>query len=96
MTDHSSDDMMKEPPASEGGDQRRATMTESDRATVFATGMATIDRAAALRAGSVPVPRKVILWIIVGFAVLGLGGIVAEKLIGNAGVGALILSLIHI
>lgn len=90
MTDHTSDDMMKEPPAFEGGDKHRARMPESDRVAVFATGMAPIDRAAALRAGSVPVPRKVILWIIVGFAVLGLGGIVAEKLIGNAGVGALI------
>jgi cytochrome oxidase Cu insertion factor (SCO1/SenC/PrrC family) len=90
MTDDTPDDMMKGPPAFEGGDKHRATMTESDRAAAFATGMAPIDRAAALRAGSVPVPRKVILWIIVGFAVLGLGGIVAEKLIGNAGVGALI------
>jgi cytochrome oxidase Cu insertion factor (SCO1/SenC/PrrC family) len=68
------------------------SMSEAERAAAFATGKAPVDRAAALRAGSVPVPRKFILWIIVGFAVLGLGGIVAEKLIGNAGVGALISS----
>jgi cytochrome oxidase Cu insertion factor (SCO1/SenC/PrrC family) len=36
------------------------------------------------------VPRRFILLVIAAFAVLGIGGIVAEKLIGNAGVGALI------
>ncbi len=31
-------------------------------------------------------PRRFVLWVIVGFAVLGLGGIVAEHVVGNAGV----------
>ena len=68
----------------------RAALTESERATALTTGKVPIDRAAALRAGSVPVPRKFVRLIIIAFAVLGLGGIVAEKLIGNAGVGALV------
>ena len=64
-------------------------LSEAERTAAFTTGRVPVDRAAALRAGSVPVPRRFVLWIIIAFAVLGLGGIVAEKLIGNAGVGAL-------
>jgi protein SCO1/2 len=69
-------------------------MSETERAAAFTTGripvgQATVDRAAALRAGPVPVPRNFVRWVIIAFAVLGLGGILAEKLIGNAGVGAL-------
>lgn len=41
------------------------------------------ERAAALRAGRAPVPRRFIYWIIVGAAVLGLGGALADHLIGN-------------
>jgi protein SCO1/2 len=78
------------PVTEEGHPPGRSVLTESERATAFATGKPAIDRAAALRAGSVPVPRKFIRLIIIGFAVLGVGGIVAEKLIGNAGVSALI------
>jgi protein SCO1/2 len=44
-------------------------------------------RAAALRAGSAPVPRKFVLAIIIGFAVLGLGGVLGEHLLGNTGLG---------
>ncbi len=78
------------PPAAGGGAPNGSeALSEADRAAAFATGRAPVDRAAALRAGSVPVPRKFVRWIIVAFAVLGLGGIVGEKLIGNAGVGAL-------
>lgn len=49
-----------------------------------------VDREAALRAGSAPVPRKFLLWVIAAFAVLGIGGLVAERLVGNAGVETLI------
>lgn len=77
-------------PAPAGGDGANGpALSEADRAAAFATGRVPVDRAAAFRAGSVPVPRKFVRWIIVAFAVLGLGGIVGEKLIGNAGVGAL-------
>lgn len=41
------------------------------------------ERAAALRAGTAPVPRKFIVWIIIGFTTLGLSGVIGEKLIGN-------------
>ena len=46
----------------------------------------TVDRSAALRAGRTPVPRKVVLGIAVGFAVIGLGGVVLEHYFGNVGV----------
>jgi cytochrome oxidase Cu insertion factor (SCO1/SenC/PrrC family) len=77
-------------PAIDGSSITGSSLSESERAAAFATGKAPIDRASALRAGSVPVPRKFIRLVIVAFAVLGVGGILAEKLIGNAGVGALI------
>ncbi len=76
-------------PATDGGDGDRRPLSEADRAAAFSSGRAPIDRKAALRAGSVPIPRKFVLWVAAGFLVLGLGGIVAEKVIGNAGVGAL-------
>lgn len=41
------------------------------------------DRALALRAGSAPIPRKFIHWIIIGFAILGLGGFIGDKVLGN-------------
>jgi cytochrome oxidase Cu insertion factor (SCO1/SenC/PrrC family) len=71
-------------------DGGRAPLSAAERASALSTGRVPVDRAAALKAGPVPVPRRFVLWIIVGFAVLGLGGIAAERLIGNAGVGALI------
>ncbi len=77
-------------PAVDGSSVTGSSLSESERAAAFATGKAPIDRASALRAGSVPVPRNFIRLVIVAFAVLGVGGILAEKLIGNAGVGALI------
>ncbi len=77
--------------SSEGaGRTVRSPLSEKERSAAFATGKVSIDRSAALRAGSVPVPRKFVLLVIAAFALLGVGGIVAEKLIGNAGVGALI------
>ena len=77
-------------PNAEGGASiGRSALSESERTAAFTTGRAPLDRSAALRAGPVPIPRRFVLWVIIAFAVLGLGGIVAEKLIGNAGVGAL-------
>ena len=70
--------------------QPRAPLSPEDRAAALATGKVPVDRAAALRAGSVPVPRKLIYWIIAGFAVLGLGGVLVEHFVGNAGVAGLV------
>lgn len=66
----------------------RAPLSESERASAFASGRVPVDREAALRAGSVPIPRRFVLWVALGFAVLGIGGVIAEHLVGNAGVGA--------
>jgi protein SCO1/2 len=44
-----------------------------------------VDRAAALRAGRAPIPPKFILWAIVAFAVLGLGGEALQHFDGNLG-----------
>ena len=68
----------------------RTGLSEAERAAAFSSGHGTVDRVAALGAGSVPVPRKFILWVIVGFALLGLGGLAAEHFLGNAGVGTVI------
>jgi len=82
---------VEEPPtAPPAGGTGRPALSPAERSAAFATGRVPIDRGAALRAGSVPVPRRFILLVIVAFALLGIGGLVAEKLIGNAGVGALI------
>ncbi len=40
-------------------------------------------RAAALRAGRTPVPPKFIMWAVVTFAVLGLGGVVVDHYFGS-------------
>jgi protein SCO1/2 len=48
-------------------------------------GQSPIDRAAALRAGRTPVSPKFILWAIVAFAVLGLGGEALQHFDGNLG-----------
>jgi protein SCO1/2 len=45
------------------------------------------ERAEALRAGSAPVPRNFFFWIIIGFALLGIGGLVADHYFGNTGQG---------
>jgi protein SCO1/2 len=44
-----------------------------------------VDRAAALRAGRTPISPKFILWMIVAFAVLGLGGGLLQHFEGNLG-----------
>ena len=44
-----------------------------------------VDRAAALRAGRTPISPKFILWTIVAFAVLGLGGELLQHFDGNLG-----------
>ena len=75
-----------EAPAGTGDPPTRAGLSDAERAAAFSSGRAPVDRTAALRAGSVPVPRKFVLWVIVGFAVLGLGGLIAEHVVGDAGV----------
>jgi cytochrome oxidase Cu insertion factor (SCO1/SenC/PrrC family) len=70
--------------------QPPALLSPEARATAFATGKVPVDRAAALRSGTVPVPRKFIFWIVAGFAVLGLGGVLIEHLVGSAGVSAVV------
>lgn len=46
------------------------------------------ERARALRAGSTPVPRNFFLLLIIGFAVLGIGGLIADHFFGNTGQAA--------
>ena len=43
------------------------------------------ERRAALRAGRTPVPAKFILLVVAAFVVLGLGGVVLERLVGTPG-----------
>jgi cytochrome oxidase Cu insertion factor (SCO1/SenC/PrrC family) len=74
-------------PADDSNTERQGSLSAADRAAAFATGKAPIDRSAALRAGSAPVPAKFIRWVIVGLAILGVGGLLAEHFVGNAGVG---------
>jgi cytochrome oxidase Cu insertion factor (SCO1/SenC/PrrC family) len=71
------------------GTGRRSGLTEAERAAALSTGTVPVDRTAAFRAGSQPVPRKVVVWITVALAVLALGGIALERLLGTAGVGTL-------
>ena len=66
--------------------ESEATGTASPPGPTDLTGASSVserDRILALRAGPAPVPRKFIVWIIVGFAVLGLGGLIVDKLVGN-------------
>ena len=72
-----------------GGTGARSPLSEAERAGAFATGRAPVDRSAALRAGSTPIPRTFFIWVAVVFAVLGLGGIAGEALIGTGGISAL-------
>jgi len=66
---------------------RPPSLTAEERAAAFATKPA-VDRTAALRAGSTPVPRRVVAWIAIGFVVIGLGGVVVEHYLGNVGLPA--------
>jgi cytochrome oxidase Cu insertion factor (SCO1/SenC/PrrC family) len=75
-------------PADDSNTERQGSLSAADRAVAFATGKAPIDRSAALRAGSPPVPAKFIRWIIVGLAILGVGGLLAEHFVSTAGVGS--------
>lgn len=50
-------------------------------------GISEEERAAALGAGITPVPPKFIHWIILGFAVLGIGGFVADRVVGSGSAG---------
>ena len=53
-------------------------LSEQDRAALFRANAHGVDRAAALRAGSDKVPRRVIGWMVAGFLVLGVGGVLLE------------------
>lgn len=75
-------------PVVPGSGSRPATLSAQQRAAAFSSGGVPVDRAAALRAGPTPVPRKVIFGIVIAFVVLGLGGVVGERALGNTGVGA--------
>ena len=44
-----------------------------------------VDRAAAFAAVTPAIPRKFVYWVLVGAAVLGLGGLAAEHLFSSAG-----------
>lgn len=59
-------------------------LSEAERAAAFAKNQP-VDRAAAFRTGRTPIPPKFIMWMIVVFAVLGLGGAVVEHYYGNIG-----------
>lgn len=72
-----------DPPPGTGSVQ--APLTEAERAAALAGHTPPVDRSAALRAGRTPVPRKVIVGLIIAFAVIGLGGVVAEHYLGNVG-----------
>ncbi len=63
-----------------------AGLTAEERAAAFGAGSASVDRMAALRAGRAPVPRRIVMGIAIGFAVIGLGGVVLEHFFGNVGV----------
>ncbi len=88
MTEDAQDRAPSAVQAAEDTPDGRAGLSATDRAAAFATGRAPVDRSTALRAGSTPVPRKFILWIAAGFAILGVGGLVAEHFVGSAGTGS--------
>jgi cytochrome oxidase Cu insertion factor (SCO1/SenC/PrrC family) len=63
------------------------TLSEAERAQIFSSGVVPVDRSAALRAGRTPVSPKLIKWTVVTFVVLGVGGVIGDRLLGNTGVG---------
>jgi protein SCO1/2 len=69
----------------ERSDETAAGLSPEQRAEAFGAAKPTIDRAAALRAGRTPVSPKFILWIVIAFAVLGIGGAILEHYYGNVG-----------
>lgn len=72
-----------ERPAASPPTDAPAPLSAPERAAAFTEGRKAVDRNAALRAGSTPVPPKFIAWIIIAFAVLGFGGILAEHFTSN-------------
>ena len=59
-------------------------LSEEQRAAAFAPRESSA-RIAALRAGRTPIPPKFIWWVVAAFMVLGVGGGVAERYVGNFG-----------
>ena len=64
-----------------GAPETRAPTSSSG--SVQSTGISEDERAAALRAGTTPVPRKFVHWVILAFAILGIGGFIADRVVGN-------------
>jgi protein SCO1/2 len=77
------------PPGPSGHARGQTPLSEAEREAAFTTGRAPVDRTAALQAGSTPIPRRFFVWVAVGFAVLGIGGLIGEKVIGTGGISAL-------
>lgn len=68
----------------EGPSLSNSRLSEAERAAAFAKHQP-VDRAAAFRAGRAPIPPKFVMWMVVVFAVLGLGGAVVEHYFGSIG-----------
>lgn len=62
------------------------TLSEKERAAIFAAH-APIDRSQKKRVGVSPIPPKAVAWMLVAFAILGLGGEAIEHFIGGYGAG---------
>ncbi len=60
-------------------------LTAEERARALTTGEVPTDRAAALRAGAPPVPRRVVVWVLAVIFVFGFGGLVLDRAFTNSG-----------
>ena len=60
-------------------------LTAGERAAAFSVGRPSVDRKAALEAGSTPIPRRAIVGIAVALGLIGLGGVVFDHFFGNTG-----------
>lgn len=63
-----------------------APLSEAQRAAAFGAHLSTPEHPSVMSGGRFPVPPKFIVWMIVAFLVLGLGGAVVEHYFGNIGV----------
>lgn len=60
-----------------------ASHTESSTNVTSVRNISEFDRIAALKAGPTPIPRRFVYWIIIGFAILGIGGVIGDRVLGN-------------
>jgi len=65
-----------------------ASLSEEERAAVFAKSYAARGAGGAPRFGQAPIPPKFVLFVALAFLVLGVGGAVLEHFYGNAGQAA--------